>query len=823
MLPFNIFHRKKKKKKGIKRAIGILVVPVAIFLSLLFVWFLADDFWLYAQLLLLNGDGAPSGTVVNQGDRVGGLTDPNFSGVGGSSGSGGINLGLINAMSAGYLQDYLTIASKHADYTFMNLGSYDGTNLDVFKLADGGHLQLDVTDILGVAFNETGANKGFIPTSTIAPAHYGERVGDSACTFYNVTSEWLKKYGLEYVADNFDYSPGWILTGAETSSDPAHTTQFQFSSSFFNLYPAGTNNISDSNPYDRWLKTPSTLKPGTVDTIDDSRKLADSDAAYLPDQISAMMRSAYGRMLNSSVGIDKTKLDSMGEQYVKYMGYPIGHHNGSLPKFLAFGCHKDTEVTGLTKAEAGAYAANQMGEVCAMVNDWLHSLTDPDSSDFPMSPGIRKNYQALSQGLLIFGKGGFVRTDTSYEVLKASLSDANSMAGFVLALQLVTGDTSKNADDVTAWFNSNESSWYRSSLPNYGSPTTEHKSWGYCPYIYVIDDAATVSYNGGPQVPLLHCWNKTDCGGLVMQMGGGTYGYWKCLQSAGVDCTFQEAINDPGGTLVEDIPQFSSNAATIQQKIAEAACLLAWEDGTYDGASHTSATIAEKTWGNAMYIAVRATVMPKDSYWRSCDRFVCTAIRWAGADDCMTGAGPAAHARKCSHWKEIGVYRSWSEAEKVLQPGDLLTKPSGSGHYMIYVGDMCAQVYPQYSDSINSHNLAHASIAHGDNGTDSACSQAYNGGGSGRSGKLSSTESYVNSKGITVYRCVEAEVSSKYTGALTAAEISYLKANPFQTPLQYYRTNGPACSCHSHSGSLSADSRGTVSPNSELFPALKMQ
>ena len=92
--------------------------------------------------------------------------------------------------------------------------------------------------------------------------------------------------------------------------------------------------------------------------------------------------------------------------------------------------------------------------------------------------------------------------------------------------------------------------------------------------------------------------------------------------------------------------------------------------------------------GTDFYRKLKPQIIPEDgkSLYRSCDRVVCTAVRWSGSDDSfpagnctkqynhMTGEGK-------SKWQLVTGINSESD----LQPGDILNNPDE--HTIVYVGN----------------------------------------------------------------------------------------------------------------------------------------
>lgn len=136
--------------------------------------------------------------------------------------------------------------------------------------------------------------------------------------------------------------------------------------------------------------------------------------------------------------------------------------------------------------------------------------------------------------------------------------------------------------------------------------------------------------------------------------------------------------------------------------LADAYVSLAWE--TVDFATN------ESTGGNGtpLYIQVKDQILPGDPWYQSCDRGVCTAVRWAGYDD-EYPAGPCPAvlsymetARGKEYWEHVGDNLTVEE----MKPGDILVN---SGHTSMYVGEDAVKAkYPN-----SNGNMVHSSIGFG--------------------------------------------------------------------------------------------------------------
>lgn len=158
---------------------------------------------------------------------------------------------------------------------------------------------------------------------------------------------------------------------------------------------------------------------------------------------------------------------------------------------------------------------------------------------------------------------------------------------------------------------------------------------------------------------------------------------------------------------VEDECLPAEGPAADNSTIAAAAVAYAWET---EDMGHND--------GTDLYIDVHKAMWGGDIYYRSCDRSVMTAVKWAGADDLNNiVAGGCGNLMQYfdSHpdlWQNLGTVESNMGD---LQPGDIFIH---SGHVVMYVGNEAVQAkYPgstaeMVSGSIGSAGAGHPSESH---------------------------------------------------------------------------------------------------------------
>ena len=807
--------RPKAREKKRSKVTKLLVIPCAVLLGVIVSFFMFDEFWLYAQLMLFTNN--PAARAIT--DRLQGTSDStildgtgNASGGVGFQGEGGLNLALINSMSSGYLKDYLEIMRDHCNWIYMSS--------EVPRIQkDGADVSIPINAMIGSFVTETGVDRLTaedgsyieIPKTQIDPEDYEAVPG---LNLYTVNSAWFNANGLDWVQDNCSI-PSEMQWG-DPSTDGgglAHTTPCQFDLSWFSVYPAG--GIKDcTTTYGRYVSSgktiaeyssryPSTLNTGYGLDSGTTRTNKDIDAAYFPDILSAVIQSSHGRLYNmlGSYGyqLDYTILDN---PELIYGAMHIPHHGDADVFDLAAGCNGSKfETTSGTDSSIGTAAAGALNVYTALlqkVYDYFQAHVDdgtlPDSNYFLKGRSVDA-YSGIGVALILLEGDGFFRSSGDRQAVLNKLdNNAQFQAGMKLGFE-IAGKSSDVQDIKSTIMSStrlktNLGSNYPTKLPHDASSYT---------YIYTFDPEITGSYNGGANTSALHAWGVHTLGWIFNDPVYGSYLYWQMLKVSGVDCKYSEVLGsvtgagtgDSGG-LIGEIPSYTTTASNIGEVIAECAVLNSWEDGNYDGKQWKSADIAYATWGNAMYIASHRKCNATNIQYRCCDAFVNTAVLWSGADSTCTKQsvtrGCYPYLSKSEKWEEVASWKGGTSKVdlSVLQPGDIIVYMGG--HIMVYVGDIVAKVYPQYADSVTSHNLAHASYA----GSSEKCVSGEN---YARSGKLSSLEGYIkycrSKYTIYAFRCVKPDSTAGQT-AFTDAELAYLKANPWQSKTQYHSSYSSA-------------------------------
>ena len=180
-------------------------------------------------------------------------------------------------------------------------------------------------------------------------------------------------------------------------------------------------------------------------------------------------------------------------------------------------------------------------------------------------------------------------------------------------------------------------------------------------------------------------------------------GFWSFF-TADADNDGVLTINDVT-TIQRELAQYDTNLKNIpygNATIAQAAVSMAYEhpgDGYYASGTQAYLDVFYKTMGN-------------DEYKRSCDRFVCAAVRWSGADDNY----PLGHVgNQADHiyahpekWQDVfgGEFMDSDNYRYTtpdgLQPGDVVIEYEAydwRSHTFIYCGEgLIASFFPNSAD-----------------------------------------------------------------------------------------------------------------------------
>ena len=757
----SLFGRKKGKSLTIK-ALSLFIFPCVVLLSVIFMFFLSDSFWIYAKLLLWDNI---SHSEVSW-DMDGNTFD--FMGLPGGSGSTstgsnpynirrGEQLILISKMAGGFCKDYLEIVRDHCNWTYMSSNAMTrivrdeegkavrdaSGNIVYERYKIGGKVWSPTVDsVIGFHLCESAVYKLgdiYVPYTTVVADRYNEVDGYN---LYNVTSKWIAEHGYSYLHSEYYSDPSMLRLGKY------YHTHLQFTQNFFSWYPAGQfltlNESSASDMYIIRNTVPSTLKTGYGISQSEERTWKDRDAAYFPDQISIVLQSSCGRLL-ANCDTEEVNPNTLG--YVAY----YGHHLGGSTYDLGRGQVYDTDtLPDESPNDAKACMASAVKDIEAIIlKAQEYFRLDGEVAEFNYNEYT--SYWGLGGSLLLTLRGGFFRTTEHQQKFLSYLEDENSdfAQGALLGYRLGTDNTNATIANLRTFVQSTQV--LKTSLTGYppvhaNQDRTASGDEGFV--IYTLDSTCPVLYPGSSTaVPVLHAFRRIDLRGFLRAAINGPYTYWKMLNYAGVECSLQDAYADLTGQYIERIPETETiyNTAvvttdnTILARRAVQFALKTKGEG-------------ENSRGSELYVFLHDTIFPGDIYCRSCDRTVATAVRWSGKDIdfCIGGCyNQTDYMSSSPKWERV----EWDGDVSKLKPGDILirsdmwmqekgiTPPTKhqTGHVVMYVGNEI--IKERWNDVSDYQCIVHGS--YGDRGPHIAAF-------------------YSELKTFWVFRCVNQEVDTKW-------------------------------------------------------------
>lgn len=174
----------------------------------------------------------------------------------------------------------------------------------------------------------------------------------------------------------------------------------------------------------------------------------------------------------------------------------------------------------------------------------------------------------------------------------------------------------------------------------------------------------------------------------------------------------------------QDIKECNRVTMASRKNIAECAAMIAWPNKDASQGND----------GTDMYKWIHDRVIEGDTVYASCDRTVCTAIRWSGYDDNYPAGATLNQIQylvTSPRWVEL----DWGGDKKQLQPGDVLIRKDSveassetedandTHHTVIYIGEYVASAY---ADSSLGAIDSGACIVHGSYGERSPAIDVWN-------------------------------------------------------------------------------------------------
>lgn len=174
----------------------------------------------------------------------------------------------------------------------------------------------------------------------------------------------------------------------------------------------------------------------------------------------------------------------------------------------------------------------------------------------------------------------------------------------------------------------------------------------------------------------------------------------------------------------EDMQKCDRIKTVSRKGIAECAAMFAWPNKT----------ASEGNNGTDLYKYVHDQVIEGDTIYMSCDRTVCTAVRWSGYDDNYPAGSTLNQIQylvSSPRWVEL----AWGGDKNQLQEGDVLIRKDSvaassddedagdTHHTVIYIGEYLAKVY---ADTSAGELAPGACIVHGSYGERSPAIDTWN-------------------------------------------------------------------------------------------------
>lgn len=702
----------KKKRKKRNPAFKLVLLPVVIMFAICVSFFFFDDFWMMSYYTLLQ-DTEPANKNGTYNGGVGGGTY----GGGGTEGTSrtltGTNLMLMNQLTGGYCADWLVLARDHCNRKYLpdDVKFPNNVNPSIVLMTGTAMKETGLTTI-----TLTGGEKAKVPKCSfnLSKAAYGETVDGCTYDLYNVSSFWLTNH-KDYVSESFETS----LRSA--SSGYYGTFQMKYSMLPRNPdYPDRTYTTDDEGKK-LTGNFPSTLNGYGMET---GRGTDKGDFGFFPDQMASNLQSCWSRWAINykNLGgkyIDFSKYSMSG---IGYAATNAGEGNvanwyGLSARGSANCASKEAYPKGEERGACVADAMNQLVNSYEKIQEYV--LTHPDV----MNEGLyldRQTFHGMMVTATLYGCKGGMLTSTNRDKIIKRFGSNNFVTGMLIGYRGVTGKTSATVEEVKALitnFDCSEADAAKANTGAYGFIDSKNDAYGGSGNfgVHFKDSSRTFTYNG-QTLPVLHMADVEPTSGIFWIPMGGAYLYWKMLVYSGVECTFMDAYQDvlTGSiTIVEeaekiaDTPRYAQNGS-----IASAMVSISYEDkvvarkdfadqwakqsGKGDG--RVKMAPYGVVCGTPLYIKIHAGVLPGDKYWASCDRGVCTAVRWSGHDDKFpAGAcyGQMNYMVSSPKWQEI----AYTGKEAECQAGDVMIRSdtwlaehrrvpnsSTTGHIVMYCG-----------------------------------------------------------------------------------------------------------------------------------------
>lgn len=725
--------RKKHRHAGFgKFAIVFILLPLLVLSLLIFAFFLYDD----STMLMFIVKNQTEQQQEYQ-DGISGYSSdwtPNGATTGATSliGKTGVDNMYINKMQSGYYKELLEILRDHANWTYMN--DDDPENGVPAVTINGEKYYPSLTVLLGVMVSEGGAeNEGgarVSPATTLSSKYYSSTDGKHSLGTYN--SKVAAEDGGASLASGYFGNLDLYYNGAYSVR-----TNLQFTADFAAIYPSGRY-VDEATYYPSKMNGYG-ISSGTV------RTKADTDAAYLPDQVSIVLQYATSVLRGNSVYFDAETLTETARDTVLYIPYNYGTAGGayawglgisSSSKNKPFTRENWSSRNTISFSENASISVNFVDKVIEesltkLSEGWLtYTKGMWDGTNYNLWYINHSDYEGF--GIMSLLMNGCFITPEKRDKLDRRLNDGGFVRGATVAYRLWSGNATATSEDMRTWVTENvqvksvDESIYGPAISGGGSSLFIH---------YFDEDNKIYRDDGSGPYPALRSYGDGVRGEFMTRICG-VIVYWKMLQASGVECTFQDAYLDNQGLAVLDIPEepttststgtgasvdsagnniVSENAAAVAYQMAR--CMVAY--------SYPEKSMGVLNNGTELYQFVHKALMPGDIYFQSCDRGVATAVLWSGADSSFPKGSTRDQvyyligtygATGPSRWEEV----DWGGDVALLKPGDILIwntnalghgLPNGKrpGHIVMYVGnDLICEFHG--ADMAEDLTICHASL-----------------------------------------------------------------------------------------------------------------
>lgn len=672
--------RREKKRHPFRWVSLLLIGPLCALLTTVIAFFVFDDFNYYVisswnHATNQNKASYPDYSGFENWDMEPTAPDTGSDGSSDVPGSVGLYNMYIYKMSGGYYREMLEIMRDHCTWDKMN------SNVKPVE-RNGEQIFPSISTIIGLSLNEGALeNEGgarVSPVTVMSRNAYDAGDGKHTLSLYNSTV--AREDNGDSLSSGYNKSLDLSYHGSTT-----YRTHMQFSAGFAAIYPSGR--YADEGKY-----YPSKMNGyGISSTAERTR--ADTDAAYFPDDVSIALQRAWCQLDRSPRLFSVNTLDMSSCDIAMYASYNYGEGGmaylwgvGAKAGQGAYTADKWNAKNTMSFADNTSASLNYIGGMAEKIVRALASDYEGytkgvwDGGYYPYAN--HEDYKGLAFTSLLLN-GCFVSPENEAD-LRSHFNNDAYIRGATIAYRVFKNDKSITMSQVREWVkNFKVQSVDKTKYPNFCDSL-----------IHYVDTTCKIyKDNGEGPYSALRSYSG-DVAGVFFVHIGGPIVYWNMLKASGVECTFGDAFNDVGGTMVGQM--------TPAQLLARCAVSYAYPNEV----------LGHHNNGTELYQKVLQAVNKGDPYYQSCDRGVATAVRWAGLDDNFPMGSTQNQLRYFDgggngHWTKV----DWGGDQSKLQVGDILIRndivrnyvpPTGKqrGHIVLFVGhDIIAKYHPDAPSS----------------------------------------------------------------------------------------------------------------------------